>query len=374
MMLPNSRWYGSILLAMTATLLLRGQSADVDNKARVVVSANAQSTDSLIAIPPSTSWTTSVAMRAAKPGKSSGDLPGWINQESAINGLHAPTARPWHIVIAYEQFDEDGDKIHSGTFDEVWVAPTRYRAAYQSDDLNQTDFATGTDLFRSGDQRWPNRAEMEIPAEVIDPFAYAATLQGFRMRGQEESFGPHQLHCVHLEHGPGAIGSPTEYCFDSASSALRYIRGWGWHQTAYNDLTMFQGRIVAQEVDVTDGGKPYLKLRVMKLESLPSVADGEFTPPADAVKQNGKRVTGVPMVAVKQTFPEWPDSMRQDHFSVQVEIVIGVDGHVVSAQAVSGPPKAYKAAESTARKWEFRPFLILGQPTEVTSRIILNNN
>lgn len=373
-MLKNKFLFGSIYVVMTAVLPSFGQSVDFAKEARVVVSGTAASTDSLIAIPPSTSWTTSIALQAAKPKKPSGDLPGWISQESAVNGLRAPLAQPWHVVIAYEQFDEDGDKVHSGTFDELWVAPTRYRTTYKGDDLNQTDFATGTELFRSGEQRWPNRAELEIPTEIVDPFAYAATLQGFRMTDEEQAMGPRTLHCVHLEHGPGAVSSPTEYCFDSSGSALRYVRGWGWHQTVYNDLTMFQGRIVARDVEVTDGGKPYLRLRVTTLESVPSVVDAELTPRTDAVKLSGQRVTGVPMVAVQQSPPEWPDSMRQDHFSVQVEIVVGTNGHVVRAQAVTGPPKAYKAAESTARKWVFKPFLILGQPAEVSTKIILNNN
>lgn len=373
-MLKSKLLFSSIYVAMTAVPSLFGQSTNFEREARVVVSTTAQSTDSVVAIPPSTSWTTSIALQTAKPAKSSGDLRGWIGQESAVNGLHVPVAQPWHIVIAYEQFDEDGEKVHSGTFDELWVSPTRYRTTYKSDDLNQTDFATGTELLRSGDQRWPNRAEIEVPAEIVDPFAYAATLQGFRMTDEEQSFGSRTLHCVHLEHGPGAMSSPTEYCFDSSGSALRYVRGWGWHQTAYNDLTTFQGRIVARDVEVTDGGKPYLKLRVMKLESLPSVDDAELTPPSDAVKLNGTRVIGVPTVPVQTAFPEWPDSMRHDHFSVQVEVVIGTDGHVVSAQAISGPQKAYKAAESTARKWVYKPFLILGQPTEVSARIILSNN
>jgi hypothetical protein len=36
-------------------------------------------------------------------------------------------------------------------------------------------------------------------------------------------------------------------------------------------------------------------------------------------------------------------------------------------------PNAPPAAGSV-RKWVFRPFLILGQPTEVSTKIILNNN
>jgi len=194
---------GSFFAAMTGILPLFGQDVDFAKQARVVVSATTPPADSVIAIPPATSWTTSVAMRSAIPAKVSSDLPAWIEQQSAINALQQ-LGHPWHIVIAYEQFDEDGDKIHSGTFDELWAAPQRYRATYKSDDLNQTDIATATDLYRAGDQRWPNRAELEVPAEIIDPFGYAGTLQGFRMGTEEESFGPHTLRCVHLEHGPGA--------------------------------------------------------------------------------------------------------------------------------------------------------------------------
>jgi outer membrane biosynthesis protein TonB len=59
---------------------------------------------------------------------------------------------------------------------------------------------------------------------------------------------------------------------------------------------------------------------------------------------------------------------------VEVQIVIGTDGHVVSAQAVTGPSKAYKAAEDTVRKWIFQPYLVLGEPVEVESKVQLQNN
>ena len=75
-----------------------------------------------------------------------------------------------------------------------------------------------------------------------------------------------------------------------------------------------------------------------------------------------------------QKYPEWPSALRDQHFSVTVKIVIGKDGHVVTAHAVSGPSNGYKAAENAAREWIFQPYLVLDQPAEVETQIILNHN
>jgi outer membrane biosynthesis protein TonB len=71
--------------------------------------------------------------------------------------------------------------------------------------------------------------------------------------------------------------------------------------------------------------------------------------------------------------PEWPSSVRQQHFLVTVEIVIGKDGCVISAHAASGPPEAYKAAEMAARKWLYQPYIVAGEPTEVETRVQFQN-
>jgi len=99
-----------------------------------------------------------------------------------------------------------------------------------------------------------------------------------------------------------------------------------------------------------------------------------FTPPADAVNLLGKKVTGVPQQPIQTSFPEWPESLRQQHFRVTLQIVIGKDGHVISAQATDGPPDAYKAAEKTVRKWVFQPYLVLGDPAEVETKVVMSNN
>lgn len=337
------------------------------NLKTLVVATEAKS-HSEIAIPPDTSaFVAVVKLRHQRRTTNSGsDLATWIRQESALNGLQAEGMHPWHIVVSYDQFDEDGDNVHSGTFEEFWAGPMKYKRIYRSDNFNQVDYATAHGLYRRGDQRWPDAAESQVQAEVIDPFWYAATLQGFHVRNVQRSFSGYGLECALIENKSTTISDPTQYCFEPDGSVLRYTRGFGWNQTTYNKIISFQGRNIALDVDVTDGGKPDLKLRVETIESISHVDDANFSPPPDAVGPLGDRVSGVSPVPINiSSRPQWPASLRAIHFMVKLKIVIGKDGRVASTQAVSGPPEAYKACENAVRKWVFKPYLVLDKPVEV---------
>jgi hypothetical protein len=326
-------------------------------------------------VPPDTSWTTSVSFGASPVVPvDPNTLAAWLKQESGANGLSSADVRPWHIVIAYDRFDGDGDNFDSGVLEEFWAGPKKFKRTYKSEKLDQTDYGTDHGLFRLGDQRWANRAEIQVRAEIVDPFSYVASLQGVQPGRVERKFGTYTLSCFVMKNGAGGISIPAQYCFEENSSQLRYVRGYGWFQTAYNDIVSFQGRSLARDVEVTDGGKPFLKLHVKTVEVLDQIDDKDFAPSHDAICLNGQRVTGVVVKPIKQPFPEWPAALRQEHFKIEIQIVIGADGHVISAHAVSGPRDAYKAAEAAARKWIYQPYLVLGEPVEVESKVQFQNN
>jgi hypothetical protein len=140
------------------------------------------------------------------------------------------------------------------------------------------------------------------------------------------------------------------------------------------NIEPFQGRNLAREVEVTDGGKPYLKLHLETVELISHVDDADFVPPPTAIGPLGERVSGVSPVPIKTGFPQWPASLRSQHFTVTAEVVIGKDGHVVTAHGVSGPPEGFKACEESARRWVFKPYVILGEPVEVETKLLCSNN
>lgn len=365
------------MLAIASFFFAYGQEvqpATTSNPAdqKTLVVATESKSDSVVAVPP----VTSVAI-SLKPEKKSStdaiDLSSWIVRENALNGLESADLLPWHIVVSYDQYDEDGDNVHSGVYEEFWAGEKKYKRSYKSDNLDQTDYGTDKGLFRQGDQKWPDRAQSQVQSEVISPFSYAAT-QGFHARKVDRTFGNYMVQCVFVERDSG-ISDPTQYCFEPGSSVLRYTRGFEWFQTVYNRIEQFQGRNVAREVDVTDGGKPYLKLRVDTLELIPHVGEGAFLPPRDATGPLGDRISGVQVQPLNMSaIPRWPASLRQQHFVVKLEIVIGKDGHVISAHAISGPPDGFKACEDAARKWVFKPYLVLGNPVEVEQKVECSNN
>ena len=365
---------GSVLTLVFGSFALGQDSPPQSSQPRVVVSKTETSSATVIVVPPEVSWTGTVDLSAKSArNRNNDDLIPWIKAQSSINGLEAADLKPWHIVISFDEFDEDADNVNSGVFEELWMTPAKYKTRYTSDKLNQTDYVNEQGLFRVGDQRWPRPVELQVRSEVVDPFYYAATLNGFHTRNVERRFDPNVLDCVLLE--SDTISSPpTQYCFGHGNSALRYTRGEGWFQTAYNDVVSFQGRNVAREVEVTDGGKAHLKLKVQKLETASSADPKDLQPPPDATNLRGKRLSGVSLTTLHMEFPKWPSSMRGQHFAVTVALVIGKDGRVIEARAVDGPTGAFAAAEDAARKWIFRPYLVAGEPAEVETKIMLNNN
>jgi hypothetical protein len=367
-----------LFLILVASFLgpVRAQQTPANNHAgnlKTLVVATEAKSDTAIAIPPIASVTINLKNDKHSIGADAVDLTTWLSKEATLNGLQSADLQPWHIVVTYGQFDEDGDNVHSGVYEEYWAGAKKYKRIYKSDNLNETDYATEKGLYRLGDQQWPDRAELQVRSEIVDPFSYAATLVGFHGRTVERTFSGYQLQCVLLEKD-SEISNPTQYCFEPDGSVLRYSKGFGWFQTVYNDIAPFQGRSLAQTVEVTDGGKPYLKLRVATIELISHVDDADFVPPPTAIGPLNDRVSGVHPVPIKTGFPQWPASLRSQHFTVTAEVVIGKDGHVVSAHGVSGPAEGYKACEDSARKWIFKPYLILDKPVEVETRILCSNN
>lgn len=331
----------------------------------LIVTSEAKS-DSVMTVPPATSER--IVLQGRKHASEDINLQAWLGKEEALNGLQSTDVHPWHIVVTYDQFDEDGDNVHSGTYEEFWASPREYKQIYKSDNFNQIDYGTDRGLFRNGDQRWPNPAELQVRAEVIAPFYYATTLQDSRGTSVERTFSGYNLQCVLIEKGSMKLSDPTQYCFEPDSSTLRYSRGSGWFQTAYNGIVSFQGRNVAQDVDVTDGGKPYLELHVKTIELISQVNEADFSSSPDAVGPIGGRISGVHPTLVKMSPLQLPASLRGQHFSVEVEFVIGTNGHVISAHAVSGPPEGRKACEDSVRKSLFAPYFVLDKPVEVETK------
>src|SRR5260370_29637708 len=109
----------SILVVSLPTMLHAQENPTTVNHTRdlktLVVAAEDKS-DSVIAVPPATSVSINLRGEKKAAGADAVDLSNWPGKEAALNGLQSTDMRPWHIVVSYDQFDEDGDNVHSGVY------------------------------------------------------------------------------------------------------------------------------------------------------------------------------------------------------------------------------------------------------------------
>jgi TonB family protein len=137
-------------------------------------------------------------------------------------------------------------------------------------------------------------------------------------------------------------------------------------------MTHFQGRYLARDVRVTSEGKQRMTLHVDTLESLSNAS--EFTPSSDAIGPLNGRMALYPgninELILKMPPPGYPASAKQSQVqgTVVVQAIVGKDGKVIEARAVSGPVELQEAATNSVRKWEFRPFQVMGEPVEFESK------
>jgi TonB family protein len=72
--------------------------------------------------------------------------------------------------------------------------------------------------------------------------------------------------------------------------------------------------------------------------------------------------------------PVYPEPAKQAHIEgvVVLRVIIGRDGHVIDLGAISGPADLMPAAMDAVRQWEYKPYLLAGEATEVETQVRIN--
>ena len=114
---------------------------------------------------------------------------------------------------------------------------------------------------------------------------------------------------------------------------------------------------------------------------------GEKVPPPEANAAPGaapasgeapKRVRvsqGVSVgLLVYKVQPVYPPEARQAHIqgTVVLRARISKEGRIADLQLISGPKQLAPAAIGAVQQWRYRPYLLLGNPVEVDTEIVVN--
>src|SRR5262249_26170171 len=115
--------------------------------------------------------------------------------------------------------------------------------------------------------------------------------------------------------------------------------------------------------------EPVAPTAVTPTTVVPTQQQSPASKPEDQPQPQRIRMGGNVMAykLVYQARPIYPDAAREARISgvVVVEVVIGIDGTVQSATAVSGHPLLVQPAIDAVSQWRYEPTLLNGAPVEV---------
>jgi len=105
--------------------------------------------------------------------------------------------------------------------------------------------------------------------------------------------------------------------------------------------------------------------------AMPTPAAGETRAPAPPRSSQLR-----PAELISRSAPEYPAIAMRTRASgeVKVEAVIGVDGRIKSAKALSGSPLLQRAATDAVRQWVYKPAALNGVAVESTTDVVLTFN
>jgi TonB family protein len=309
-----------------------------------------------------------------------GDLGQLLAKAAVVNGLDGPNVKPWHLKASFETFDDDGKSKSTGTFEEWWAGEGKHKSTFIVGGVSQTDYAADKGILRTGSQDWFERAVMRVPGDMTKPIA--ARLENYEFEEEDKTLGPVKVRCVTLrplktEVVPPGM-APFMYCLDAEKPTLRVrasLELGGAYQSYYNHLVEFQDEYLAKDLEVMHDHKPVVKIHLESVESLATIEDGEFTPPADAVRPAPRMVNISGAVAasslLQKVAPDYPEAAKEMRLEgvVVIQATIAKDGHVRDLKVVSGPRGLQQAALDAVEQWVYKPYLLNGKPVEVMTTV-----
>jgi Gram-negative bacterial TonB protein C-terminal len=291
------------------------------------------------------------------------------------NNLTEDGLQPWHLKATFKVFDENGNTIDQGTYEEFWVGITKHKMTVAGVDYKQTYYATDKGFVRTGPQYLPSFQLDALGAQFADPLPRLKAIPKIKFALKVADADGFRFACL----GPPTyqIFEDRTYCLESDSPVLRAVYSATFRtQYVHSGIIRFQDRYVAGDLRFLQAGKLVLSAHLDKIEPLVQTKDEDFTPPPDAVQDppNVRVEEGtLDAMLVKKVTPVYPKAAKLAHVDGPVVLAVqfSLNGQVAAAYVIDGPQLLREAALDAVHQWVSKPFAVRGEPVEATSIIHL---
>jgi TonB family protein len=298
-----------------------------------------------------------------------------------------PSLKPWRLKATYQLYDPNGNPADQGTWEYWWASPTVYRSTWTrgADAESEWHLADGSHAnTNSGDVL--HLFDTEFPKQLFAPFPTPIeTHPPERLEREMIPLGKVKYPCVRIlgTTKPLVPGQPprdqivSTYCFDPKLPILVLKSEAGGVSDTYGSFVSRDGRILPRSFLESVDNRKLLAVTIDAIDGLDPI-DPALKPSADA-KTTSALPTNIPSAImqgqrIKDPNPEYPERAKQQHLtgSVMLEAVIGTDGRIHNLQVISAPGQLLTDSSVKAvSKWEYKPYLLNGQPVEVRTTIFV---
>ena len=156
---------------------------------------------------------------------------------------------------------------------------------------------------------------------------------------------------------------------------LRFTFNFSSVTTEFNHIVKVQNRYLAHEVLLFYGERKVLFAQIDSITSL-APSDPALTPSTDAtvVKFDKLQITAGVMngMLLKKPAPIYPQSAKNARITgnVILHATIGKDGKIYDLHVILSPsPLLSDSAKEAVSHWEYKPYLLNGEPVEVETTV-----
>jgi TonB family protein len=293
-------------------------------------------------------------------------------QAAKLNGLTGDDVKPWHLKVTYQLLGDDGKPTDQGTYEEFWVSPTKYKRTYTGNNMELTDYGTEKGVLRSGRQQGPPLLVSEVHRKIVGPMQDPKVIGIENYAQQQKEVGGKKFNCLNMKDLAGGTFGPT-WCLDDERPILRFSGTPQGGQLVRTALVEFGGHFVAKDLAFYQSGKQNCSAHIETIESIQSIDDAMFLPPADALPAKPESFANglTEGFVIRRVTPDYPAAAKNSGVkgTVVIKGEIGKDGHVLGLIVESGPLMLQQAALDAAKQWQYRPFLLNNEPVEVMTTI-----
>lgn len=297
--------------------------------------------------------------------------------------FYSPELKPWHLKATYQLYDLKGSPTEQGTWEYWWVSPKVHRSTWTKAGGETTRWLTADGAVYQKETGKPLRYfERWIEETLLSPLPQRGFLESSEIKLDARMLPSDkpEFACVFATKqwpklgAPGFMDLTDKYCFEPTTMALRVAYA---HELMkqYDQLIVTQGRYLARQVVVKYGNETLFSASVDTIETFVPTAV-VFSPPSDAILKRPSTVRGGEATRgslVKQVDPVYPKISKLNHEQgvVVLAVVIGTDGRIHDVEVLASPSSLLaESAADAVKKWEYKPFLLNGQPIEV--QMIMN--